>query len=89
MPTVRADWTRIEQAEGPFSKRYLKYLAKKYLKKNQVPLPLSRPSSKLPVSTDLQIDVVAHCTALHMGARVCWLAGAREDGGWCSDDDGT
>jgi hypothetical protein len=25
-----------EQAEGAFSKRYLKYLAKKYLKKHQV-----------------------------------------------------
>jgi hypothetical protein len=40
--TVGTDKSKITvQAEGSFSKRYLKYLAKKYLKKNQVLRQLS------------------------------------------------
>jgi len=45
--TISTDKSKITiVAEGAFSKRYLKYLAKKYLKKNQVPFSLhvSRPS---------------------------------------------
>jgi hypothetical protein len=48
--TVGKDKSKIVvTSENPFSKRYLKYLSKKYLKKNQVPFRFSRSSPLSPL----------------------------------------